>query len=1019
MGEGRPPFARKITAPALPPCIDRPELLDRALAAPATVLVAPAGHGKTCLAAQIGAAGDGPTAWFTADELDHDAVGLVDQLLAALARAWPDLDAPATALTDDRAALPLLGATLETLAGPGCLVLDDAHLLGPPLLDAVIAVALAALPPACRLVVCARGAVTPAALRAEAAARATLLGPADLAFTSTDCAHLSGLAPPEAEDLRQRTGGWPLAVALSRPNGPPGSAGSPGSPGSPGPAGSAGSPGSPGSPGPAGSAGSPGSPGSPGPAVLARLGTLADLVLAELPPDVRERLVVLARLPRFPAGVLPGRSGRPADLAASHPEVLEPVDGGWCALRAWLRDALWDRSADPALAGEVAAGLRDAGEAELAAHLLLDVGDHAAAAPLVEEVAAAASRRGWWGRVHPLLAQLPAEARSLEAELLDHRARVALGTADESSLVDLVDRAAVVGGGAALRARAALADHYRMAGDPRAAAVCEAALGEVLRAPDPEAALREGWLGKRPRADDAAAASEVLRIYGQPLLLGTDRTTIDRGRRLIAASFAIAGQAGRSVVSQQAWFAYFEALVYLRRPAEVIPRAAAATRQLQELGHGDATVRFAELAVLQYLEGEHAAARRTVEIGTEWSDRTGSRIAGPPLTAVGVAVDIADHGGSAERIAAYDDALAAMAAQPRLVHFVPAYAAEMGLLLVAQGALDEARRYLAQAQQAAAPTLVAHVSSLRTRRLRGRLLVADGRPDEGRAVLEALRAEAVADGRVALVELLDADLAAPGRPAGERRAADPPPVRVAAFGTHLTATVDGVAVPTLRGYPAKLLALLVASDGILTVDAAITGLWPDADLDVGRNRLHGILLRLRRGLGLPVTGPITCADGVVRLDRGGAVEVDAWEFDRAADEPGAPPPLPTLTAYGEGLLTHQFTYDDTIEAYRRALRATFVRLATKLLGDPPAGIAPGALADLARRAWRQAPDDQVLCLHAARALVGNGLSAEARELVRGTVEALTDLGLDSTDLTRRAAEILTPDRPVDRSVYVE
>jgi DNA-binding SARP family transcriptional activator len=238
-------------------------------------------------------------------------------------------------------------------------------------------------------------------------------------------------------------------------------------------------------------------------------------------------------------------------------------------------------------------------------------------------------------------------------------------------------------------------------------------------------------------------------------------------------------------------------------------------------------------------------------------------------------------------------------------------------------------------------------------------------------------------------------------------------VRVAAFGTHLTATVDGASVPTLRGYPAKLLALLVASDGILTVDAAIAGLWPDADLDVGRNRLHGILLRLRRCLGLPVAGPITCADGVVRLDRGGTVEVDAWEFERAADRPGGEVTSSTLTsstlaAYGEGLLTHQFAYDDTIEAYRRALRATFLRLATKLLGDPPAGMAPEALADLARRAWRHAPDDQVLCLHAVHALVGNGLTAEARELVSGTVQALTDLGLDPRDLTRRAAEILVP-----------
>jgi DNA-binding SARP family transcriptional activator len=941
MGEGRPAFARKITPPALPPCIDRPELVARALGAPATVLLAPPGHGKTCLAAQIGVASGGPTAWFTADELDHDAAGLVGQLIAALARGWPDLDAPAAALTDDAAALPLLGATLETLAGPGCLALDDAHWLGARLLDAVVGVALAALPPPCRLVVCARGTVTAAVLRAEAAGEAVVLGPADLAFTAGECAQVAGVARDEADDLRRRTGGWPLAVALSRRTGQAGST------------------------------------------VPARIDVLAELVLADLAPEVRALLVVLARLPRFPVGVLPG--GRPGDLASSHPEVLEPVSDGWCAAR-----------------------LRDAGEVELAAYLLLDVDQHDAAAPLVEELAAAASRRGWWGRVRPLLDLLPADIRSLEAELLDQRAQVALGDAGESELLDLVGRAGPAGASPGLRARAALADHYRMAGDPRAAAVCEAALGDVLSAADPEAALRDGWLGARPRADDAAAASEVLRIYGQPLLMGSDRATIDRGRRLIAASFAIAGQAGRSVVSQQAWLAYLEALVYLRPPADVIPRTAAATRQLQQLGHGDAAVRFAELAVLHYLADDHAAARRTVEIGTEWSDRTGYRIALPPLAAVGVAVDIAEHGGTPERLARYDDALAAMAAEPRLVHFVPAYAAEMGVLLLGQGAIGEARRYLAQAEQAAAPTLVAHMSGLRTRRLRGLLLLADDHPDEGRSVLEALRAEAAADGRDALVAILDADLAGPtpGRAATEPTdagaRADRRPVRVEAFGTHLTATVDGAPVPTLRGYPAKLLALLVASGGILTVDAAIVGLWPDADLEVGRNRLHGILLRLRRALGLPVAGPITCAQGVVRLDRSGAVQVDAWEFERAAARPGGGGEAP-LAAYGEGLLTHQFGYDDTIEAYRRSLRATFVRLATNLLGDPPAGMAPEALADLAHRAWRHAPDDQVLCLHAVRALVGNGLRAEARELVNGTVQALDDLGVDSGDLASRAA----------------
>jgi DNA-binding SARP family transcriptional activator len=235
-------------------------------------------------------------------------------------------------------------------------------------------------------------------------------------------------------------------------------------------------------------------------------------------------------------------------------------------------------------------------------------------------------------------------------------------------------------------------------------------------------------------------------------------------------------------------------------------------------------------------------------------------------------------------------------------------------------------------------------------------------------------------------------------------------VRVEALGPYLTATVDGAPVPTLRGYPAKLLALLVAADGLLTVDAAIVGLWADADLEVGRNRLHGILLRLRRSLGLPAAGPITCAEGVVRLDRGDAVSVDAWDFERAAARPTDDPTAvrALLAAYGDGLLTHQFAYDDTIEAHRRALRATFLRLATKVLAAPPAGTAPDGLVDLARRATRQAPEDQVLCLHAVRALVAHGLTAEARELVSGTVGALTDLGLDPRDLARRAANLLHP-----------
>jgi DNA-binding SARP family transcriptional activator len=216
-------------------------------------------------------------------------------------------------------------------------------------------------------------------------------------------------------------------------------------------------------------------------------------------------------------------------------------------------------------------------------------------------------------------------------------------------------------------------------------------------------------------------------------------------------------------------------------------------------------------------------------------------------------------------------------------------------------------------------------------------------------------------------------------------------------------TLDGDPLPTPRGYPAKLLALLVAANGAMTIDAAIEGLWPDADPDVGRNRLHGVILRLRRGLGLSVGGPIECADGVVRLDRSSHLEVDSWEFERLAVGADQRPEAraAAVDAYSGDVLSVQFAYDDNVAAYRRAVRRTFLRLATAMLADPPADACADALAAVARRAWNLAPDDDDVCLAAVRTLAGIGRHAEARELVESTARALGEIGVDSETFRRR------------------
>ena len=950
----------KVTVPPTDGAIARPELVARSRACQAAVLTAPAGHGKTYLAAQIAAASDGPTAWFSADDLDQDAVGLVEQILAALARAWPDVAGPSVALTDDAAALPMLAATLETLAGPGCLVLDNAHLVGRALLDDVVGAVLAALPFPCHVVVCTRDAVTPSIVRAEGARRAVILGAGELAFTADECAAISAVDDSEALERHRRTGGWPLAVALG-----------------------------------SGTAAETG----------ARLDTLAELALADLPARLRACLTVLAHLPYVPGEVLVGSGiAAPADFANVHPELIERLGDDRYAVRGWLRHALGTDTGDEAVVTEVATRLQRCGDDELAAHLLLASDRVDDAVPLIAELARGAVRTARWGRVRALVDRIPEPSRSVELELLAARSAGVFGAPDEPALVDLVKRTEAAEPSLALRAREALADHHRMAGDLRFLAVCEAALGDVLGAVDPDEQLLETWPHTDLFSNDAAAAAaEMLRFYGLGMLFAADRWTIERGRRLVAASFAVARRLGRSVVSPQAWSLYVEALIYLRPAAEVVPRVAAATRRLQELGHGDAAIRLAELAVLEYSMGDYAAAGRSVELGLEWTDLTGYSIARPPLQAVAAALDVARGGDIRDGAARYDDALVEMAAQPRLAFYVPAYAAEFGILLVARGAVDAARRYLAQAEEPA-PALVGHLWTLRSRRLRGLLDLAVRRPTEGRVALEALRDEAAEQGRIALVELLDSDLSPTAQRQPAPASADAPSVvTVRVLGPRLTATVDGEPVAALRGYPAKLLALLVASEGVLTVDAAIEGLWPDADVVVGRNRLHGILLRLRRTLGLPANGPISCADDLVRLDRHGPIVVDSWELAGAG---GAAAWL-AAERYGDGVLTHQFAYDDAIETYRRSTRAAFLRTASELLADPTTAPEPEAAVDLARQVGHLAPDDESLCLLAVEVLVRDRRAAEALELIRCTERALDSLGIDPAGFTAAAARRLS------------
>jgi DNA-binding SARP family transcriptional activator len=929
----------KVAPPSLPICVERPRLLRRVLPAPVVVLAAPAGHGKTCLAAQVAAETSGPVAWFLADELDRDRAGVVAQLLHALAAAWSDLGDAVPRSLDDDLAVPVLGSALETLAGPGCLVMDDVHLLPGDILEALTRTALAALPPDCRLVICTRGDVPEAVLRAEATNRAVSVGPGELMFDEEECGRVGG-SPERGAEIHAHTGGWPLAVAL-------------------------------------------------GAHVDRGPGRLADLALAGLPAPARDLLVVLARLPRFPARLLRRLHRRYAALepfAGSHPGVVSCEDGWW-TMREWLRDALRELPADPATVEAAARALDELDEDELAAQLFVAEARYEDAVPLLEGLASEGMRRGRAAWVLALLTPVPSSARGFTLDLLEASAAQALNLVDEASgsagselaLLRLVDRSAAEGAGAHLRARGLLASHYRMEADARMFTVCEAALGDALHVEDPQSELAGRW-----SVEDMPAAAEMLRLYGHAQLFARERETVEHGRRLVAAALDLLDAAGQPTTSRRGWAAYFEMLLFLRRADQAVRPVRQAAHRLAQLEHSDAALRLAELATVEYFAGQHAAARGTVEVARECADRTGNRVALVPLAAIEVALDVLDAGFDPEHARRFDDALARLEAHPRLASFAALIAAEFGIVLVDQGRPGDARHYLELAERALDGTFFQHTTSFRCRRLRGLLLLAKGRTADARSVLDALRRDGATEGRAALVDLVSDDMAGGGRSAATRgKQAPPVPVNAHVLAPELSVTVAGEGVPAPRGYPAKLLALLIASNGSLTVDAAIEGLWPGADPDVGRNRLHGVLLRLRRGLGFPADGPISCAEGVVRLERSPRLEVDSWEFETLAARAGTSPDLrgAAVAAYPGDFLSVQFAYDDTAAEYRRRLRRTFLNLAIALLAAPPDRVDGDTLAGLARRAWRAAPDDGDVCLAAARTLMRLGYQAEARELL--------------------------------------
>src|SRR5215218_7925638 len=224
-----PILESKLTpAPPRPGLVPRDNLLDwleASAATPVLAICAPAGYGKTLLAAEWAKRDPRPFVWLSIDRHDNDPTVLLTYLAVGLDRVEPIDPAVLGALASRGASisqtiLPRLAAALASKAHPVVVVLDDVHLLQDQQgLDA-LAVLVDHLPPGSQLAVTSRGEAPLPVARWRAEGRLAELGPGELAMSPVEAGSLLGaagveLADAEVAELTRRAEGWPVALYLA------------------------------------------------------------------------------------------------------------------------------------------------------------------------------------------------------------------------------------------------------------------------------------------------------------------------------------------------------------------------------------------------------------------------------------------------------------------------------------------------------------------------------------------------------------------------------------------------------------------------------------------------------------------------------------------------------------------------------------------------------------------------------------------------------------------------------------
>jgi LuxR family maltose regulon positive regulatory protein len=202
------------------------DLLDEAAEGPLTVVVAPAGAGKTSLLAGWAAESQVPVAWLSLDEGDRDPARFWRHLAALLDPLAPGCGAGVLALLRASAPGPdtvdgLLAGLHSRAAPDAVLVIDDAHVIDDDeMLAAALARFLQHLPPWLRAVVATRRELALPLDRLRARGRIREMRFGELRFTPEEAGILLERLAPDLDEGQvagavEHAEGWAAALQLA------------------------------------------------------------------------------------------------------------------------------------------------------------------------------------------------------------------------------------------------------------------------------------------------------------------------------------------------------------------------------------------------------------------------------------------------------------------------------------------------------------------------------------------------------------------------------------------------------------------------------------------------------------------------------------------------------------------------------------------------------------------------------------------------------------------------------------